>query len=45
MTMPPVHKARSIQKWFVNISVEELDRSVLEAHLGVMIGAVQMLAE
>jgi hypothetical protein len=25
MTMPPVHKARSKQKWFVEIGVEELD--------------------
>ena len=25
MTMPHVHKARSIQKWFAEISVEELD--------------------
>ena len=24
-TMPPVHKARSTQKWFVKICVEELD--------------------
>ena len=26
MTMPLVHKVRSIQKWFVEIGVEELDR-------------------
>jgi hypothetical protein len=25
MTIPPIHKARSIQKWFVEIGVEELD--------------------
>jgi hypothetical protein len=25
MTMPPGHKERSIQKWFVEIGVEELD--------------------
>ena len=25
MTILPVHKARSIQKWFVEIGVEELD--------------------
>ena len=25
ITMPPVHKARSIQKWFVEIGVEEID--------------------
>ena len=25
MTIPPMHKGRSIQKWFVDIGVEELD--------------------
>ena len=25
LSTPPVHKARSIQKWFVEIGVEELD--------------------